>query len=469
MMTRSRLLSVLGLSALLSGTSLFSLPVRGNVVAESASVFSGGADLRLRDEYFNGASTLSTDAPRHEQNYLRFRARAWGVWTLPGGASLHTRLVTEPRYWTTESATKTFLGKRGLEERFAMLDALNVQHKTRIGGLPVAFTVGRQDLKLGEAASGWLVSEGTPCDGSWTAYFDAARATVDASALRTTFDVVVIDQLSDPDDRLPTLGRSDAYPVAEQDERGVIVYAANRAIERVQLDGFFIYKENRRVLANGNDARLSTAGFRVAGALSPAWQYSVEGAFQSGSKQDVTLKIPAGISGRRDVQAWAGNGRFTWLAKDEYDQRLSLIAEYLSGDDPGTTGRDEMFDMLWGRCPRFSDIVATAFSVENGCTYQAANLVRLGPEWSCVPTKATSFTLGWQALLAPETVPTRASKPAAFSGSGRRRGDFFRAIWRQRLSKRVTTLLALEALKQGDFYSRRDTLTFLRAEIAVTF
>jgi hypothetical protein len=436
---------------------------------KSPAVFTSGADLRLRDEYSNGISTLSTVAPLHEQNYLRFRARAWGAWTIKQDASLHFRLAAEPRYWTGTSAAKTFSGWSGWEERFALFDELNFQWQTSVAGWPVRFTIGRQELKFGEAGNAWLINDGTPGDGSWTAYFDAARATVKLETLRTTLDVVLIDQASDTDDRLPTLGRSEAYAMTEQDEQGVAMYASNRSLAAVQLDAFFIHKKNRRVLANGNDARLSTLGFRAGGDLSPNWQYSVEAAFQGGSKHDGTVKIPVVVSARRDVRAWGANSRLSWLARDAHEQRVSLIGEYMSGDDPSTTGRDEMFDVLWGRCPRFSDIVATGFGVENAATYQAANLVRIGPEWSIAPTKKTSLTVGWQTLLALEKMPTRATRRTAFSNEGHQRGEYFRIAWKQRFTGRVSGLLMGEVLKQGDFYTRRDTLTFVRAEVAVTF
>ena len=40
-----------------------------------------GADLRLRNEYFNNAITLDQSAAFHEQDYQRYRARIWGTAT----------------------------------------------------------------------------------------------------------------------------------------------------------------------------------------------------------------------------------------------------------------------------------------------------------------------------------------------------------------------------------------------------
>jgi hypothetical protein len=437
--------------------------------AKPSMIVTSGADVRLRDEYSDGIATLSTAVPLHEQNQLRLRLRAWTALKTGADVSWHLRAVAEPRYWTRPSSAKTFVGERGLEERFALLDELNFQWRGGIAGSSVGVTLGRQELKLGEAGNAWLINDATPGDGSWTTYFDAARATVKFEALSTSLDMVFIDQYSDADRRLPTLGRSDAYAMTEQDEQGVVVYFANRALSAAQFDAFFIFKKNHRVLAAGNDAELSTLGLRVAGDPSRHWQYALEGAIQGGSKQDAAVKISLPVSARRDVRAWGVNSRITWLRRDAYEQRVSLIGEFLSGDDPETTERDELFDVLWGRNPRFSDIVATTFTGENAATYQAGNLARIGPEWSAALTKQASLTIGWQRLLALEAVPTRATRRSAFSQDGQRRGDYFRIAWRQRFTKNVSGLLLGEALKQGDFYTSRDTLTFVRAEILLVF
>ncbi len=435
----------------------------------AARVFSGGGDVRARNEHTDGLSTLSTTAPGHEQNYFRVRTRLWGAWTPSPASSLNVRVTAEPRYWVRRSSARSFSNRRGLEGRTAVLDVLNFQHRFSAPDLPLAFTVGRQELKLGEAAAPWLVGDATPGDGSTTAYFDAVRATLNFEKLRTTLDLVVIDQQATADRRLPVLGRGDAYPMSEQDEQGVIVYASHRIRKQMQAEAFFIFKKNRRVLATGNDAEISTGGLRLAGDPSPRWQYSFEGALQTGNKQDGSVKIPAAVPTRRDVRAWGVNSRLTWLARDARDQRVSIVGEFLSGDDPKTTGRDELFDVLWGRYPRFSDVIAAGFTTENAALYQMGNLVRIGPEWSLAPTKTSTLVVGWQRLFALEAVPTRATRRAAFSQDGRTRGDYFRATWRQKFSKNVSGLVTGEALNQGDFYAERDVLSFLRVEVAVTF
>ncbi len=57
--------------------------------------------------------------------------------------------------------------------------------------LPATVTVGRQDIFLGD---GWLVGDGTPNDGSFTFFLDAARLTVDLKDQHTTIDAIGLIQ-----------------------------------------------------------------------------------------------------------------------------------------------------------------------------------------------------------------------------------------------------------------------------------
>ena len=92
------------------------------------------------------------------------------------------------------------------------------------GEINTTVTVGRQDIILGD---GWLVLEGTPLDGSTSIYFDAIRSTTELKEMQTTVDVIYINQYSDPDAWLPTMGVV-GDPQIEQNERGAILWVANK-------------------------------------------------------------------------------------------------------------------------------------------------------------------------------------------------------------------------------------------------
>ena len=211
---------------------------------------------------------------------------------------------------------------------------------------------------------------------------------------------------------IPTLGRSYDMYLTEQNEQGVILNASNKSIKNTQLDGYFIYKRDDRELAIGDNADIYTLGGRITGTPWPHWQYSVEGAYHLGKSRTRARRDWDGVYIWRDMDAYGGNARLTYLFKDPLNNQLQLVGEFLSGDDP-KTGKDEMFDILWGRWPRFSEGYIYSYIYETGGKVaQLNNLGRVGGGWSIDPIKGMTFSAIYNAWFAPEAVPTRALKPA---------------------------------------------------------
>ena len=72
--------------------------------------------------------------------------------------------------------------------------------------------------------------------------------------------------------------------------------------------------------------------------------------------------------------------------------QVSLVGEFLSGDDPNTKGKDEMFDVLWGRWPRWTELGTWDYAAETGRKYlQMNNLGRVGLNWNVTPVKGLNF------------------------------------------------------------------------------
>jgi len=443
-----------------------------------------GADLRLRNEYFNNALTLNQGAIRHEQDYFRFRERLWTSIMPVTNLSVNARLATEQREWMKPSYSSQYGTRSGLEERYVILDNANVKWNNAFD-LPLSITAGRQDIMFGDPLNWWLVADGTPGDGSWTMYFDSIRANYDAKEIKTKFDVVYIYQNALPDEWIPTIGRSSKnyapgsptvkpYSMTEQNEQGVILYVSNKSIKNAQVDGYFIYKRDTRELANGDNADIYTLGSKISGTPSQHWQYSVEGAYQFGSKQDATVGAAYINSPTdwRDISAYGANAKLTYLFKDKLNNQASLIFEYLSGDDPNTKGTDEMFDILWGRWPRSSELYIYSYIYEtSGKIAQLNNTMRIGGSWSFSPIKNMTFSATYNALFAPEEIPTRRIAPAAglYSQNGNFRGHFLQTVLKHKFNDHVSAHLWGECIWQGDYYAQRDLMTFLRAEIMLTF
>jgi hypothetical protein len=240
--------------------------------------FTWGADLRLRNEYFDNALSLSQRRPRHEQDYFRFRERVWASIMPITNLSVNARLAAEQREWMKPTFAKQANNESGFEERYAILDNANVKWNN-IADLPLTITAGRQDIAFGDPLNWWLVVDGTPYDGSWTTFLDAVRLTsVIADGIKTKFDLVYIHQEALPDDRIPTIGRSSKnvasngksapYWLTEQNEQGIIAYLSNKSLKNFQVDGYFIYKRDSQETAIpspygtplGDNAEIYTAG-----------------------------------------------------------------------------------------------------------------------------------------------------------------------------------------------------------------
>jgi len=436
---------------------------------DAAPQLTWGGDLRLRNEYFNSALALNAAAPLHEQDYFRIRARLWSSVTLVPDFTFNVRLAAEPRLWEDSSYTKQHPGV-GLEGRYALIDTFNLK-MTHAFGLPLTITAGRQDVQFGDAANWWLVGDGTPGDGSWTTFLDSVRATLEIPEIKTKVDAVYIYQHARPDTWLPILGRETTYSLTDQNERGVILYASNKSITNTQVDGYFIYKKDNRVFSSGDDANIYTIGSKLTGTPLPNWQYSAEGALQWGTKTDPSVKTPVNVSTlQRDIRAYGWNAKLTYLFKDSLNDQVSLVSEFLSGDNPNTSGKDEMFDVLWGRWPRFSELYIYSYPMENGGRIaQLNNLLRAGASWSLTPMKGMSFSATYNALFAPVAIPTRNVSASLFSDSGHFRGHFVQLVLKQQFNKHLSGHLWTEFLREGDFYTHRNTLSFLRAEILLTF
>jgi hypothetical protein len=449
---------------------------------------SWGGDFRLRNEYFNNALSLGSGpssgpfAPVHEQDYFRFRGRVWASLFPTNDLSLNVRLAAEPREFMKNSTMDTYFDRSGMQWRYGIIDNLNVQWKKPLD-LPATVTVGRQDINLGD---NWLFGDGTPEDGSFTSFLDSARITCNLEDQHTTIDAIGIVQYARPDAWLPTIGPStsqgenpNAYLLTDQNEKGAVLWIANKSLPAANLDGFFIYKHDSAI----NDAPASifsdnadiyTFGGRVSGLVEEHFQYSAEGAYQFGRKQyqynmPGGAPAPAAADGQfHDLRAFGVKSKISYLFKDELNDQLSMVFEFLSGDNP-KTGNDEMFDVLWGRYPQWSEMYNIYSYVNETRVGQTANLIRFGPSWSVDPIKDMNFSLTYNALFANQDVPTQATVPTAFTGTGNFRGHYLQAVLKYKFSKHLSGHLWSEFLFPGNYYVSRSMMDFLRAEIMFTF
>jgi len=403
-------------------------------------------DLRMREVYANNHVTLNHQAAGHEWHFQRYRSRLGATLSPTKDIDFDVRFTWEFRNWCEPEGRRHFDGDE------VVLDYFNVKWKN-LFGLPATLTVGRQDIILED---GWLVLDGTPLDGSRTIFFDAARLQVELKDIKTSINLIYIDQHSDLSDRCKPFNDRDKA-VIEQDEVGAILYVANKSLKDIELDAFYMYKNNTPELANGDDSDLHTFGARIAGSIGEHWQYRGTIAQQLGHRFG------------NDVCALGANTRLTYLFNDKWKNQLRVGYEFLSGDDPGTN-TDEHFDLLWGRWPQFSELYVYSFINETRVA-DVTNLHRVGFGWTADPTDKIQLCADYHLLFADENTRRGVAGPMLFSDSGCFRGQLLTLLLRYKFNPHVYGHVLSEFFFPGDYYkdANNDPAVFLRFELTLAW
>jgi len=400
-----------------------------------------GADLRMRAEY-DEARGLDRKANGHDRFRQRYRGRIWTEVTPVDNLEFNARLVTEPRYYCRPDRDHQ------AERQEVLFDILNVK-VSKAFGLPVNTVVGRQDIKLGQ---GWLVREGTPRDGSRTYFFDAARATIGLESIKTKADLVFIDDYANSAHYIRPFNDRDV-DLAEQDERGAILYLSNTALAKTRLDGYFIYKRDYgRALPRGVEGEIYTFGGMAKGDLDEHWKYYAEIASQFGHK-----------NGHR-LCTLGANTYLRYDFNDAQKNRLQLAYEYNSGDDE----RDGYFDKLWGRYRQWSKVYTGLVDAIDGPSYASTNLHRISATWRNKPIKKLELLGGYHLLFAAKNL---ANPPRGVSRDGTFRGQLLSGSAKYTFNEHVAMRLLAEVFLPGDYYTddRNDPAVFARYEITFSW
>ena len=415
--------------------------------------FTWGADARLRNEYGHNFITLNEHIPGHEWDFFRYRTRVWASISPCADFSVNARLTWEGRHYQNPQINDEHSDPRFYKPEWdngqGIIDTLNF--KATIPQIATTFTVGRQDIILGD---GWLVLDGTPGDASTTLYFDAIRSSTELKDFQTTVDLMYINQNATPDVWYPTISDTDRAMI-ENNERGAIVWITNKTIKNLEIDPYFIYKhdDNMAALSKGGDnADIYTFGTRLVENFSPNLMGRVEFAGQFGEKNGTGLGAFGVLS------------RLDYSFNDALKNELRLNFEYLSGDD----NKDRNFDPLWGRWPQFSELYIYSYAKETRIA-NTTNLLRIGPGYLVRPTSQLEFEFDYNALFAPDN-PTNPAAPG-FIADGNFRGHLFSFITRYKFNSHLSAHFWSEFLLPGDFYpeANRDTAVYLRGEVALTF
>ncbi len=373
------------------------------------SWLSMGLDLRFRIEAGQNWDTLNDDSNAHKWWYERYRTRWWTKSTLSDNISFNTRLVWEFRTYDEPhavpiAATNSFEKyDRNMVWDEALFDWFNFSFRN-VGGLPLTATLGRQDMMFGV---GWLVLDATPLDGSRTVGgFDAARFTYDWADASSKIDFAYINRTAESDAFLEPIGDKDRA-LTEQDENAAILYFTNTSFKPMQLEAFFIYKNDNPIdgqttLTNiapfwGTKAETYTFGAAVSGIAQEHWKYRAEGAIQMGTRHDRSHTPPFEVGEERDISAFGVLSNLEYLFKDARENAVHVGYEYASGDDPGSSD-NEQFDLLWGEWPRWSELVIYTYSMETEVSnntnlhrFNVGHRMNLNKQW----TLSTDYHALW--------------------------------------------------------------------------
>jgi len=400
-----------------------------------------GMDFRFRHIYQDNRRLRKDDATG-DRNWQRYRGRLWASVTPIENLEFNIRLAAEPRYFfKPDSMDPQYIRDE------ALFDQFNIKW-TRPGNLPVTVTTGRQDMRLGD---GWLITRGTPRDGSRTNFFDAIRTTLHFEQAKTDLDLIYLRNHANSSWFIRPFHDRD-LDLSEQDETGVIVYGSNKSLSGATIDGYFIYKHDDRVAADGNNADIYTFGGRIDAALSEKWKATAEIAPQFGRKNGV------------NIDALGANAKLSYHLKDKLNNCLRMAYEYRSGD----SRRDGAFDILWGRWAQWSDAFIGHIDTIEGQSHRAANIHRVNFGWSFDPTEKTTVLADYHLLFADRNT---FSGTAGFSQSGPFRGHLLTALLKYKFSHHLSGHLKGEVFFPGNYYdhTRNDPAVYIQYELVFSW
>lgn len=400
-------------------------------------------DFRFRFMY-DEARKLNKEAFGHDRIQTRLRVRVQAKIKLTDDLDFNIRLVTEPRYYIRAEAEP-----HHWVYHEAMFDKLNLTWRNAFD-MPMTIVAGRQEIKLG---SEWLISDGTPLDGSRTAFFDALRFTYNLESWDSTADFILIDNHADTAKWLKPFNDRD-IDLSEQDEQGAVLYFNKKTSKDSGIDLYFLYQhDSHRVISSGAEGEIYTLGTRFYGRLNDNWQYSAEVAPQSSRKNS------------KSFGAFGTNNQLIYNFNDENKNRIYLGYEYLSGDrDP-----DKNFDRGWARGEVWSSLYQGTIDSIDGRAFDNSNMHRIYTDWATNLTEKTELKTGYALLLADKN--TNKAGTNGLSESGKCRGHLLRTVLSYKPTENIEHKLESEVFIPGSFYSddRNDVAVFFRYNLIFTW
>jgi len=421
-----------------------------NVLAEEASpdsAFSWGGDFRFR---VVSLKDIPIEAGRNAGNkiqeslFTRFRTRLWGQYVFNQDYKLKVRAVNEFRNYDDGKFNHTNTWK-ALDE--IVFDELYLDINNQFDG-KANFRLGRQGLIYG---TGKVFLEASPLDGSRTIYHNAAKAVFKIDS-NNTLDAFYFNN---PKQDSLAIHSSDRNLI-EWAEEGAAVYGKNKAIENVPFEYYYVYKDEKRDIKDGNPVYLNTIGARIMPEFTPQVNGNFELAGQWGSQNG---NSKSGLMFDSVV-----NWKF--MESNSLKPTLSAGYYYLSGND-ASTSKDEAWHPVLSRWPQFSELYLYSF-IDGAGGHGIGNWNNVSMPWIGIGLdvfKGGHLDIRYFNMSANET------DNLTHPGLGDKRGDLVTAKLKYKINKQWYGHLVAEFFEPGDYYadSMNDTAHFLRAEINYKF
>jgi hypothetical protein len=419
----------------------------GPFAADSTSVVKVGVTIRSRIETNDYTATLGMNnwyAPEPGSSYYRQRT------------GLMLRITPLPRYELGVRLTNEF--RRyfvptgyGFSSDEVVMDQFYIKGDS-IAGTPFSAIIGRQNIMLGE---GFLIADGSPLDGSRTAYFNAVNLGWQFSPT-SSLRVILYNQQK-VDDILPIIDNNHRGLI-EGDEKGAIIYLTT-SIDRLTLEPYLIQIERNRSRTFPH-AGIGCAGLRLRAQITPQFTATSELAAQFGDWGEV------------DQKGLGGYGYFDYKTNlpTYYPSTFTLGGVYLSGDDRNTE-LHEGFDPLYGRWPKWSESYAYTLATETALAYWS-NFASLFVKTSASLGSDLTAGLEYHHLMSV-TKPPQRYEPydwVFLEADGTDRGYLLVLRLNYQLKPRLSGHIVYEQFDPESFYSRyAQDFSWMRMEMMLTF
>lgn len=387
---------------------------------EAKKKFKLGFTERIRHETWDNTVTLKKDVST-STGYTRFRTTLSGQWTPSANFELTARVTNEFRNWLAPKGRDLLLSE-------VFIDNLFLKWKNP-ASLPLTLIVGRQNIMLGE---GFIFMDGYPLDGSRSIYFNAFRADI-RLAEKHTLSVILAHQPRT--DTLAPKINDQHLVLLEQPETGAALYYSGEFC-KVKLEGYALRKYFGYAVKAASRVDYTTLGARVGLPLLCSLTGTAELALQTGQQQGLSRN---GLGGYIHLD-------YRFCESVPLLRTLTLGGIYLSGDDPATPGKNEGWDPVFSRWPKWSESLTYTISQEKGAAYWSnLNSVYLSALLNL--NKETDVILTWHRLGA-----VHQGAPIFPGGLGKKRGDLFIGRLNFRVNVFTTGHFIWEHFRPGDFY-----------------